>query len=243
MINDRDKGQSEAMRSTQTAIHCFESLGLQINLKKSVIQPTQLFEFISAYLDSQTVRVSLPLDRFSAIQKIISTVRHSPQIMVHECLQFLTVNVHAAVWPKYACLHVRCLQGWLVTVYRPNKHTMSIQLTMPHKVRDSLDWWTHPCNLCSGIPFTQDPLSQMITTNASLIRWEAQMQRQTAQGLWSTTKTKPTYKPSRTPCRPQCLPPLPAFHEESTHKGHDQQHRLHVPYKQARGSQITFALH
>lgn len=130
---------------------------------------------------------------------------------------------------KYASLHMCCLQGWLATVYR----------TMSHTVRDLLDWWTHPRNLV----FHTRPSVTDDHNGHLLHRVGSTHATSSSSGTMVHNGDKPTYKPSRTPHHPQCLPPRPDGHKESAHKGHNRQHRLYVLYKLARRSQISFTLH
>ncbi|KAG6935820.1 ORF I polyprotein, partial [Chelydra serpentina] len=75
------KGASrqETTGMLKTTINLFHQLGLQINKKKSTLEPTQRLEFIGADLDSIQAKALLPNHRFMTLTNLISTVTISPQ--------------------------------------------------------------------------------------------------------------------------------------------------------------------
>lgn len=52
---------TETETSTQLTIHLFQKLGLQLNVQKSTLVPTQQLDFIGAHLDSVQARAFHPI--------------------------------------------------------------------------------------------------------------------------------------------------------------------------------------
>ena len=54
---------------TQLTCQLFESLGLMVNMKKSILTPTQELEFLGFHLCSETMRLSIPSEKLRKIQQ------------------------------------------------------------------------------------------------------------------------------------------------------------------------------
>nr|XP_025040076.1 uncharacterized protein LOC112545658 [Pelodiscus sinensis] len=180
--------QLEAQHMVVATQELFDSLGLIVNIQKSRPLPTQILNFIGARLDSQLERVHLPLEHFQLIQDLIKTVLQAPMLPVRVCLQLLGHMASTTIIVRHSRLHLRCLQHWLSTVYKPMEHSIRKTVVLPVHVKDSLLRWTNHNNMLSGVPFHAPQPSQEITTDASLIGWGAHMGTKTVQGRWSTTE-------------------------------------------------------
>ncbi|CAM4700409.1 unnamed protein product [Lepidochelys kempii] len=125
------KGNSygETLQATCFAISLFHSLGLQINIQKSTLTLTQQIKFIGAHLDSIQSRASLPYHRFLTITQLIHTLSVCPRTQARICLQLLGHVAATTFVVQYTRLHMRCLQGWLNSNFKPNRHTLGTLLT------------------------------------------------------------------------------------------------------------------
>ena len=63
------KTLEETILSRDTAVYLLQNLGFVINLKKSVLQPTQRTEFLGMIIDSVEMTVSLPQEKLESISK------------------------------------------------------------------------------------------------------------------------------------------------------------------------------
>nr|XP_025045344.1 uncharacterized protein LOC112547415 [Pelodiscus sinensis] len=174
----------ETYHMVRTVSDEYATLGLLINLKKSTLVPSQNLMFIGARLDSAMARAYLPMERFIIIKELIHTVVHAPTIPTRVCLQLLGHMAAATIVVYNARLRFRCLQHWLATVYIPSRHSVHRPVVVPQYVRESLQWWTNPTNLLTGVPFHRPQPTIQITTDASLIGWGTHMGNSTVQGRW-----------------------------------------------------------
>lgn len=108
--------------------------------------------------------------------------------MARHCLQLLGRIVASTFVISHARLHIRCLQTWFSTVYRLNKDGLDKPLYVPSRVKHFLGWWKDGVNVSSGIPFTQPLPALLLTTDASLIGWDAYLNNLVTQGKWSLTE-------------------------------------------------------
>lgn len=81
----------------------------------------------------------------------------------------------------HACLQMRCLQMWLLSIYRPHMDHMEARVIVFQMVLASLTWWIDPSKVMFSTPFTPPAPQATITTDVSFVGWGA---HHTAQGVW-----------------------------------------------------------
>lgn len=131
---------AEAIAVTHQTTSLFTSLSIQTNVQNSTLTPVQKLDLIGAHLNSLEVTASLPLQRFATLTNHISTSVHSPRISAGTCLQLLDHMVVTMYMVKHARLYMHCLQCWLKMVFTPHTCNLNQLLSMPTKVKDSLQW-------------------------------------------------------------------------------------------------------
>lgn len=79
---------------------------------------------------------------------------------------------------------MRYLQAWLRSVYTPNIDILDKPLSMPSKVKHSLEWWKDSMNVCVGVPFTLSSPTLLLIMEASLIDRAVHLNSHKVQGKW-----------------------------------------------------------
>ena len=82
LLMHQDRAQLEQI--TQLTCQLFESLGLMVNLKKSILTPTQELEFLGFQLGSALMRLSLPSEKLRKIQQDARRMMHQASVSVRE---------------------------------------------------------------------------------------------------------------------------------------------------------------
>ena len=82
LLMHQDRAQLEQI--TQLTCQLFESLGLMVNLKKSIVTPTQELEFLGFQLGSALMRLSLPSEKLRKIQQDARRMMHQASVSVRE---------------------------------------------------------------------------------------------------------------------------------------------------------------
>jgi len=82
LMMHQDRAQLEQI--TQLTGQLFESLGLTVNQKKSILTPTQELEFLGFHLCSTTMRLSLPSEKLCKIQQDARRMMHQASVSVRE---------------------------------------------------------------------------------------------------------------------------------------------------------------
>ena len=89
---------------TQLVSQLFESLGLTVNRKKSILTPTQKLEFLGFHLCSMTMRLSVPSEK---LQQDARKMLHQASVSVREIVQFVGKTTATLRAIPLAPLHYR----------------------------------------------------------------------------------------------------------------------------------------
>lgn len=104
-------------------------------------------------LDDVIARPYPPVDRFTNLQNLIAKIQLSLKTSAKNCLYLLGYIAKCILVTQHARFHLQCFQGWLKTVYIPNKHSLNEQVSIPHQVLDLLSWRKNPSIVSAGVPF------------------------------------------------------------------------------------------
>lgn len=92
-------------------------LGVCINEEKTVLVPTQAINFIGTCLDSMVAHAFLLMDCFAALTAVVVDSMPQPCTVVCHCLHLLGHMMACTKVMLHACLYMRCLQLWLLSVF------------------------------------------------------------------------------------------------------------------------------
>ena len=134
--------QAEATANLSTVMTLLIGLGFIINLKKSVLTPTQQLEFLGFTVDSQKMTMSLPSDKLYALKKLSEKIKNRGRTTVQELSRLLGMMVaaHPAILP--APLYYRHLEATKIrTLQMEGSYSSEIPELTPRMVEE-LTWWT-----------------------------------------------------------------------------------------------------
>jgi len=95
----------------------FECLGLIVNQKKSVLQPTQRLEFLGFEIYTQPMTLSIPQEKMRKIQQDARRLLTKSQVSVRELAQFVGKATATILALPTATLHYRALQFLMNSVH------------------------------------------------------------------------------------------------------------------------------
>lgn len=106
LMMHQDRAQLEQI--THVTCQLFESLGLMVNLKKSILTPTQELEFLTFQVDSIRMKLLLPPER---LQQDARKMMHQASVSVREVELFVGKTTTTLRAIPLAPLHYRALQA------------------------------------------------------------------------------------------------------------------------------------
>ncbi|XP_053101923.1 meprin A subunit beta [Hemicordylus capensis] len=146
-----------------------QDLGIQVNWKKSHLEPMQVANYIGAVLDTINQRAFLLEERYICIRDLVTLFQQQP-IQPAQSIQrlFGLVQYSDPVLAlcntviHYAHLKMRKLQLWFLSVFHPGRHSQRKHLDIPALVLRSLSWWAARRNLLEGVPFETRPVQERL---------------------------------------------------------------------------------
>ena len=169
-----------------TTMYLFHHLGLTINLKKSVLEPTQSVEFLGIIVDSKALSFLLPEKK---IQKLISKCQEAFDLseMTLRSLCSLTGKLRAtapAVSP--APLQIRFLQQLCIQAQAQCMHYETL-IPLSPEGKLELKWWLENLGLLKGNPIHLPPPEMIICSDAAKLGgWGAVCHLGSTGGQWTT---------------------------------------------------------
>ncbi|XP_078241458.1 uncharacterized protein LOC144586699 [Pogona vitticeps] len=179
------KSKHQALRDTQYVLQTLESLGLTINYEKSKLRPSRVVDYIGARIDSIRAQMFMPPER---IQKILGAIKKfKPHARVKAKLAQHLIGLVASTTStlSHACLKMRSLQVWKLTLFSPLHNSQNKCLTVTPELAQQLQWWTFLPHLLVGRPFRPLQLTTQVTTDASPLGWGAHCKGHQIHALWS----------------------------------------------------------
>lgn len=158
-------------------------LGLQVNLAKSELVPTQTFTFIGVSYDLRRGLFFPPHARWIKVCSLVDEVVHSGQVSLKTWLSLLGLLGSAQASVPQGRLRLRPLQ-MLPGSQGLNQKDLSAMVKVTHSCVRHLLWWVQEDNFFRGVPLAAFNPSKHLFTDASGEGWGAHLDFQTVRGVW-----------------------------------------------------------
>ena len=176
----------EAQAQTSVLISHLVSLGFTINVKKSVLVPTQSITFIGLCLDSVTFKARLSAERVEAFQACLALFRRGTMLKFRTCLRLLGLMASALVVVPLGRLHMRPVQRWVASLrLNPTCHGHRRVLISMACV-SALRPWGRAYFLTTGVTMGTVLARKVLSTDASRAGWGAVYEGRSVNGTWSS---------------------------------------------------------
>lgn len=170
-------------------LNLLKDLGLIVNVKKSMLIPSQNLEYLGAQFNLESGIVTPTEKRFQSIQELIQILMNSTSTQAIVILRMLGIMASCIYLIPMGRLHMRPIQLYLLAWWRPNIHPLNHTIPVKMGLTHHLSWWTNRQNVFRGMPL-EEPVCQMtLLTDASETGWGAHL------GPWQTAgKWPPEFK-------------------------------------------------
>jgi len=111
----------EILKACHTIIFLLQNLGFLINVKKSVLIPSQKIEFLGMEIDSTKMLLILPEKKIKSISAHFQKLLDKTQVSVREISKLVGTLSSMALAVLHAPLHYRALQGQNIQVLAKNR--------------------------------------------------------------------------------------------------------------------------
>ena len=175
----------EAVKNTQLVVSLLQSLGFTINLKKSLLIPTQAITFLGFQIDSTCMMLSLPAEKTDKILDCCRRLLVSQSITLRNLASLMGLLESSRPAILRAPLHFRHLQSDLIRGLKMNQESYDAFIALSPSARVELAWWLKHTLNANGRPVHLPPPDIIITTDASKKGWGAAHQSFQTNGRWS----------------------------------------------------------
>lgn len=165
------------------ALQTFDSVGLTVNVNKSILSPTQEVEFLGIILNSVAMTASLPSRRKESIKtRGLSLLRDKPTI--HDLAAFIGLAVASEAAVNLAPLRYKYLEIVRNRELTLSKGNYNSVISLDSHAQDMIRWWID--NIDSQTKsLVSCPPELEIHTDACLTGWGAKVGDARTGGHWA----------------------------------------------------------
>jgi hypothetical protein len=171
------------MENLALVLALFDSLGLQVNMEKSVLIPAQIIIFLGIEVDSLTMTFRVPRDKAVKIVKEIEKLRKQAEASPRELAGLMGKLNAISIAFLPARQHYNYLNEWkskcLETTHWDHR------TILPAPVLQELEWWINNFALWNGRTIIAQQYQAQLFTDASDTGWGAALAGLQAKGHWS----------------------------------------------------------
>ena len=168
-----------------TVLFLFHHLGLTVNMKKSVLDPSQVMEFLGITANSLSLTFSLPKDKEEKLTSLCREIYSAPMISLRRLCSLLGKLRATAPAVSPAPLQLRFLQQSCIQAQAQKLHYESL-ITLSPEGKTELKWWIENLALQHGRPLHLPPPDLVICSDAAKTGgWGAVSHLGSTGGPWS----------------------------------------------------------
>ena len=169
---------------TQTLLDLCRELGWVVNMAKSELVPSQVFNFVGYRFDLISGRVLPTQDRWQALQEKLRFIKSLPRCTVRQFMSLIGLLTATEKQVSSGRLHMRPLQ-WHLKRHWHVPEVLEKVIPVPQSLHPHLDWWLDENNVLNGQPLHPLQHAVQLFTDASNEGWGAHLRDFTARGVWS----------------------------------------------------------
>jgi len=180
---------SECNENVGATVTLFKSLGLRLNYKKSVLNPSQKVKFLGFVFDSTLMSITLPNSKKDRIVSLIQDMITVKLFTIESLARVVGTLVAAVPAVSYGQVYVRALEITKTNALRRAGGDFQALTVLDHESRLDLHWWLSKIRLASKL-INIDQFDVIIFTDASLTGWGGSCGVEHAKGFWTLDERK-----------------------------------------------------
>ena len=158
-------------------------LGVQVNLAKSSLTPSQVFDYLGMTLHSSPLRAFPTPARVAKVLSLVEEFSSSREQPLSLWRSFLGVMSSLSTLIPCSRLRMRVLQHRLL-VAGPQSSAI-VLISWDDSCLQDLRWWSVPCHIEVGVDLSLPHPELLLYTDASDSGWSASLGDAQLSGLWS----------------------------------------------------------
>nr|XP_034336017.1 uncharacterized protein LOC109617665 isoform X1 [Crassostrea gigas] len=164
------KTHSECRENIAETAQLLDSLGLTINIEKSVFTPTKCIQFLGFVINSELMSVSLTQDRADSIREKCLEVLNLHKIAIRQFAQLIGKLVSSEPGVRYAPLFYKSLEIEKDKHLKANAGDFEAKIVISDKNKETIAWWIDNVERFPRSINVSKPLL-VIKTDSSMTGW------------------------------------------------------------------------
>ena len=185
----RAQCQETCLQDTQTLSALCRKLGWVVNMKKSELDPQQIFNFVGYRFDLVSGRVLPTQDRWIALQEKLIFIKNRSSCTVRQFMSLIGLLTATEKQVLSGRLHMRPIQ-WHLKRHWHIPEVLEKVIPVPPSLHPHLDWWLDESNILGGQPLHSLQHALQLFTDASNEGWGAHLGDYIARGAWSPIESR-----------------------------------------------------
>ena len=174
----------ECENNVQATTKLFDSLGLYVHPDKSILEPSQVLEFLGFVLNSVTMTVTLSHAKAENIKHVCKDLLTRTQPTIREVAVVIGKLVASCPGVAMGPLFYRQLENDKTAALKFHHGNFDESMVLSPTAKSDLQWWVENIENVSK-PISQGNPSYTLYTDASLQGWGAVFQGQSSGGHWA----------------------------------------------------------
>ena len=168
------------------ALHLLTSLGFQVNLTKSKLEPCQSIEHLGFAIDSNNMTVALPQSKCRKIEKLSNNLLLAKTSTIRQVATLVGHFNAYTTGTKWGRLFIRKLEQNMTSSLHFNKGKFDKTMLISHSARQEIKWWLSDKKLIPR-PISITDAVLHIFSDASQKGWGAHnIEGLSTGGRWTT---------------------------------------------------------
>ena len=147
----RAQSQETCLQDTQTLLALCQKLGWVVNMRKSELDPQQIFNFVGYRFDLVSGRVLPTQDRWIALQEKLNFIKNWSSCTVRQFMSLIGLLTATEKQVLSGRLHMRPIQ-WHLKRHWHVPEVLEKVIPVPPSLHPHLDWWLDESNVLGGQP-------------------------------------------------------------------------------------------
>jgi len=175
--------EEELRDNVSSAIQLFDSVGLTINVQKSILEPTQEVEFLGVILNSRDMTSKLPSHRREHIKEQ-GLLLLKKEVTLHDLASFVGLTVASDPAVELAPLRYKYLEIIRNRELARNHGNYKSKIILDDHARALINWWIHNIDHQTKSLRSSSPQLEMFS-DACLTGWGATVGHTKTGGHWA----------------------------------------------------------
>ena len=174
----------ECENNVQATTKLLDSLGLYVHPDKSILEPSQVLEFLGFVLNSVSMTVTLSHAKAENIKHVCKDLLTTTQPTIREVAVVIGKLVASCPGVAMGPLFYRQLENEKTAALKLRHGNFDGNMVLSPSAKSDLQWWVDNIENVSK-PISQGNPSYTLNTDASLQGWGAVFQGQSSGGRWA----------------------------------------------------------